>query len=107
MNNMEPVGYSIDIRFYKGLQFVVIIENENNPGTSVTNSIETILADMFPFGEFRETDGCVYRDSTGTWDGFDGKDFILLGLSSDVDIDRVIGTYILKDRVLRNPETGR
>ncbi len=94
-------NYNIDVKFYKGLEFVVIIENENNPGVSVTNSIENILMNTFPFGEFKKMSGCVYRDSTGTWDGFDGKDFVLLGLSSDVDIDRVIGTYILRNRVFK------
>ncbi len=92
---------SINIKFYKGLEFVVIIENEDNSGISVTNNIENILMTAFPFGEFQKMDGCVYRDSTGTWDGFDGKDFILLGLSSAIDIDRVIGTYILRNRVFK------
>ncbi len=99
---MTQLGYSIDVRFYKGLEFVVIVENENNQGISVTNNIENILLNVFPFGEFNKMNGCVYRDSTGTWDGFDGKDFVLLGLSSDTDLARVIGTYILRKNVFKN-----
>ncbi len=95
---MKGNGYSIEARLYKGLVFAVIIEDEDNQGISVTNNIESILQ-AFLFQESFNIDGCVYRDSTGTWDGFDKKDFVLLGLSSDTDIDRVIGTYILTDRI--------
>ncbi len=98
---MRGNGYTIEMKIYKGLSFAVIIEDDDNQGVSVTNNIEGILQ-AFKFEDKFQLEGCVYRDSTGTWDGFDGENFVLLGLSSDTDIDRVIGTYILKDRVFKD-----
>jgi hypothetical protein len=98
INNPQGLAHIVT-RFYKGLIFIVIKEDPDNTGMSVTNRIEEILKD-FMENEF-EMDGCVYLDSTGTWDGFDGKDFVLLGLKEETDINYVMASYVLRSGIAR------
>jgi len=92
-------GYSIGIEQYKKLTFIVIIEDSDNEGKSVTNRIEDIVSN-FNSG-YASADGCIYMDSTGVWDGFNGRDFILLNLDKDTDINYVMASYILKSGMAR------
>jgi hypothetical protein len=58
---------------HKGQKFLVIID-ENHGNKSVTNDIENVVSDCFTGTDKKMEDHVIiYRDSDGSWDGWDHK----------------------------------
>jgi hypothetical protein len=66
-------GYSYQVRHYiQDDKTLIIIEDENNDRKSVTNDIENVVADIIEENHLSKLQCLViYRDSAGTWDGWD------------------------------------
>lgn len=89
-------GYLHEVYSFLGRNIISIIDTGGPMQMSVTNNIENVIEEI----EYKEQIDAkqymiVYRDSDGTWDGWDEKkhDFISLNCK---DVDDAVRKYISK-----------
>jgi len=80
MGFFSKADYTYEIREYSGRN-IIAIEDLDLGNISVTNDIENVIRDIQDFEKINAKQYLIlYKDSTGSWDGYDpkGKNFIPL-----------------------------
>lgn len=81
---MRRADYIHSLDKYKNKVDVIVIEDLNLGSVSVTNDIENVIEDICRLEKVdKEQFMIVYKDSEGSWDGFDTAANQFVGLGMD------------------------